>query len=321
MLRIGIIGMGFMGGVHLNAWQHTPGATVVAACDSNPVIQQAKGNIDTGADGLNLEGVTQYTNIAEMLESESLDAVSITLPSHLHKAVSIQCLEAGVHVLCEKPMALALPDCQAMIDISKKTGKELMVAHCIRFWPEYAWLKKAVEEKTFGTVLSAEFDRRTSAPAWSGDSWFADPAKSGGIALDLHIHDLDVIQYLFGLPESISASTADLKPGFPGYVQSQLQYKNLPVTATASWLMPESFGFHMGFEVVFENAAAVFDGQALRIFSAEEDGTTPALEPGDGYLHEIRYFADRISGRTSKLIITPQEAAESVRLALETVPS
>ncbi|MEA2068337.1 MAG: Gfo/Idh/MocA family oxidoreductase, partial [Verrucomicrobiota bacterium] len=134
MIRAGVIGMGFMGGVHLRNWQALDGADIAAVCDANPIAGAAKqGNIDASPDALDLDGVAVYTDAAEMLANENLDAVSIALPTHLHKAVSIQCLEAGVHVLCEKPMALNTPDCDAMIAAASKAGRHLMVAHCVRF--------------------------------------------------------------------------------------------------------------------------------------------------------------------------------------------
>lgn len=320
-MKIGIIGLGFMGGVHLKAWQQIAGAQVTAVCDANPIFKEAKqGNIASSSEELNLDNIAVYSDIAKMLSNESLDAVSVTLPTHLHKAISIQCLEAGVHVLCEKPMALNTADCEAMIAAAKSSGKELMIAHCIRFWPAYAWLKQAVDQETYGKVHSAEFERLSSLPAWSEDSWFSDPEKSGGIALDLHIHDLDYIQHLFGAPEQILSRTVKLKDGNPGYIQSWIDYpENRTVTATASWMMPESFGFKMAFTVSFANAAVIFDGQTLHVFTDDAEPLTPELPDGDGYQHEIQYFADRIQGKAIEIIITPEQAAKSVQMALKTI--
>lgn len=320
-MNIGIIGLGFMGGRHLTAWQQIEGTRVVAVCERNPVTGQTKqGNIEGDTEQLNLDGVAIYTELTEMLAKENLDAVSITLPTHLHKDVSIQCLQAGVHVLCEKPMALNLAECEAMIEAADTAGKELMVAHCIRFWPAYVWLKNVVSEETYGKVRVAEFERLSSPPAWSAQSWFADTSKSGGLALDLHIHDLDFIQYLFGSPQSIHSQQCRLENGSASHVKSSLDYgQDLLVSATASWLMPKSFGFKMAYQIVFDNAAAVFDGHTLKVFPAEGDSFEPDIPSGDGYQAEIHYFADCIRGITTNSIITPQQAAESVRMALETV--
>lgn len=314
MIRVGVIGLGFMGATHLRNWQVIDGVTVVAVCDANPISETAKqGNIDTGSDALNLNGVAIHTDVAEMLATENLDAVSIALPTHLHKAVAIQCLEAGTHVLCEKPMALNVADCDAMIEAATQAGKQLMVAHCIRFWPEYAWVKQVVERGEYGKVLAADFERLTAAPAWADDSWLADPAKSGGLALDLHIHDLDYIQYLFGAPTNIrSVGTR--------HVQTQVDYGDgRAITAAASWAMPASFGFQMAFKIMLENAALIFDGNALRVYPSDGEPFVPELAEGDGYKGEIEYFAQVVAGTNTKTAITSEQARESVRMALETI--
>ncbi len=316
MIKVGVVGLGFMGGVHLRNWQAMENVQVVAICDANPIAGTAKqGNLGTGSEPLDLEGISIYTDVGEMLANEDLDAVSITLPTHLHKDISIQALESGVHVLCEKPMALNVSDCDAMIAAAGKAGKQLMVAHCVRFWPEYVWAKKAVESGEYGKVLAADFSRLADAPAWADDSWLADPAKSGGIALDLHIHDLDFIQYLFGVPSCIrSVGTRHL--------QTQLDYgDDRAITATASWAMPKSFGLQMAFKIVFEEAAVVFDGTTLTLYPGEGDPFAPELDEGDGYKGEIEYFASLVSGTNTETVITPEQARESVRMALEVVES
>ena len=313
MIRVGVIGMGFMGGVHLRNWQALDHVQVVAVCDANPIVGAAKaGNLDFDEEALNLDGVEIYTDTGEMLANENLDAVSIALPTHLHKPVSIQCLEAGVHVLCEKPMALNLSDCDAMIAAATRVGKQLMIAHCIRFWPEYVWAKRVVESGEYGKVLAADFSRLSYAPGWDGNSWMNDSGKSGGIALDLHIHDLDFIQYLFGTPAGIRSVGT-------GHVQTQVDYGDgRAITATASWAMPKSFGFQMSFKIIFENAALVFDGTTLKVYPGDDEPFIPAIAEGGGYRGEIECFSGLVSGTNTEPVITPEQARESVRMALET---
>lgn len=312
-----------MGGMHLNAWQELEGARVTAVCTRSPVSGKARqGNIAGKSDELDLTGIAIYSDLAEMLLKAELDAVSITLPTQLHKAVTIQCLQAGLHVLCEKPMALNVADCELMIDAANQAGKELMIAHCIRFWPEYVWLKKTVEAQTYGTIRVADFERLTSAPAWSEGSWLADSSKSGGITLDLHIHDLDFIQHLLGLPRATLSKHIRLDGGEIAHTRTILDYgPDLLVSATASWLMPESFGFKMGYQIVFENAAAVFDGQQLKVFPAEGETFEPDLPSDIAYHEEVRHFSECIQKKEEPRRITPVQAAESVRLALQTLES
>lgn len=142
VLRVGIIGFGFMGRMHFRCWRALAGATVTAVCDADPhALDEAakdRGNI-AGAEGdVDLTGVKIYNDVDELLRQERLDAVSITVPTHLHPQTAIAALEAGWHVLCEKPMALNLAEGARMIEAAKRTGKILQIGHCIRFWPEYA---------------------------------------------------------------------------------------------------------------------------------------------------------------------------------------
>lgn len=322
-MRIGVIGLGFMGGVHLRNWQALDGADVVAVCDAVPPVPGAakQGNLDVAGDALNLDGVAIYTDAADMFAKETLDAVSIALPTHLHRPLAIQALEAGVHVLCEKPMALSVEDCDAMIDAAKAAGKILMIAHCIRFWPEYVWLKNAIDSGEYGALRAADFERLTSAPGWDDDSWFADPAKSGGLALDLHIHDLDFVQCLFGEPKQLHAQCCRFDNGVPGHVQTWLDYgNNQAISATGSWMMPQSFGFKMAYDVVFEKASATCGGSGIKVFPSEGDAFDVELG-GDGYEGEIKHFAKLVAGEETEMVVTPEQARESVRMALEVVKS
>lgn len=318
MLRIGIIGMGFMGRMHFRNWQSQQHARVTAVCDAQPINPAATGgNLGTG-DALNLDGIAIYQDVADMLEKEQLDAVSITLPTFLHKAISIQCLEAGVHVLCEKPMALTVEDCDSMIAAASNAGNHLMVAHCIRFWPEYAWIKEVLSDQRYGNILAADLSRLSIPPGWGAGSWFTDTAKSGGIALDLHIHDIDFLQYLLGVPVRVHPMVACMDNGIAGHLVTQLEYPGGPVVcATASWMMPPSFGFRMAYQVTFERAHAEFDGKSLTVYPDKGEPFIPDLPQGDGYQGEIRYFCDLISGSHPEIVITPEEARESVRISLE----
>jgi len=313
-----------MGGVHLRSWQAIAGAKVVAVCDINPIESQGtSGNLDIESRELDLEGIAIYTDVAELLSNENLDAVSVTLPTHLHKAISIQALESGAHVLCEKPMALDVRDCDLMVEAASKAGKYLMVAHCIRFWPEYVWAKRVIESGEYGKVMAADFQRLSAPPVgWNG-SWFMDDSKSGGVVLDLHIHDLDYIQYLFGVPQKIQSTSSCLDNGVQGHVVSVLDYgDNRTVSATGSWIMPPSFGFKMGFDIVLETGLLVFDSRAetmLKVYPSEGDSFAPEIDEGDAYEAEIEYFFSVITGANKEVIVTPEQSRESVSMAVEVV--
>ena len=136
MIRVGIVGFGFMGRMHYRCWKALPGATVIAVCDADPHALQdeakSRGNI-AGAEGdVDLAQVNIHGDFSRMIREEQLDAVSITLPTHLHPGVTVAALEAGCHVLCEKPIALNLLEASRMVEAARRTGKVLQIGHCIR---------------------------------------------------------------------------------------------------------------------------------------------------------------------------------------------
>jgi len=324
MLKIGIVGFGFMGRTHFKCWNSLANARVVAVCDANPNIEQdtkrAVGNIGDTTDAIDFSRFRLYHDLDEMLRCEQPDAVSITLPTYLHADTSIKALNAGVNVLCEKPMALTVKDCDRMIEAAKHTGKILQIGHCVRFWPEYAKAKQIVDSHKYGKVVAATFQRLGAAPTWSKDNWFLDEKRSGGVALDLHIHDTDYVQYLFGLPKAVSSFAATNDKGEILHIVTQYIYDDCKsVTAEGGWAMMPSFGFEMSFNIALEKATIVYDltrSPALRICPAVGRPSTPETEKADGWFLQIAHFAKAIRGRTVPPITTLQESRDSVRIVM-----
>ncbi|MCL1922012.1 MAG: Gfo/Idh/MocA family oxidoreductase, partial [Kiritimatiellaeota bacterium] len=144
--RVAIVGFGFMGRMHYANWKKMKGCCVVALCDKDasqfksPVTS---GNL-AGADGSTDFGdAVIYDDFDKMLAEAKPDIVSITLPTPLHVPLTSAALKRGVHVVCEKPMALNAADCGAMLKAKAAApkGTQLMIAHCLRFWPSYVFLK------------------------------------------------------------------------------------------------------------------------------------------------------------------------------------
>lgn len=321
MLRVGIVGLGFMGRMHYRCWSGQPGATVAAVCEASPEVLAAagkpqQGNIGGAADHIDLSQVAVFSDLDELLKSGTVDALSITLPTFLHPDATIRALEAGVHVLCEKPMALTVEDCDRMIAAGKSAGRVLQIGHCIRFWPEYVATREMIRSERYGRVISASFRRFSALPTWSPVNWFADESRSGGQPLDLHIHDSDYIHYLFGMPESV-ASVAD---GPLSYISTQYLYTGGPaVVAEGTWRMSLSFGFEMSFVIVLERAVIVLDSTrtpSFRVCPADGEAFTPEVASGDGYTREIDYFVKSIAGEKMEPVVTPQESRDTVRLVL-----
>ena len=182
MIRVGIVGLGFMGRMHYRCWKAIPAAQITAICESNPKVlaaagEPSKGNVEGACRPYRLDGLSVHSDLGELLASRSVDALSITLPTFLHADTTVKALEAGVHVLCEKPMALT---CRTVIAWSRRpergAGAPDRPLH-----PVLARVRRhasAHPGRRYGQTIAASFRRYTAMPAWSPDSWFADEKRS-----------------------------------------------------------------------------------------------------------------------------------------------
>ncbi len=321
MIRVGIIGFGFMGRMHYRCWRALPDVRIAAVCDPDAAALQdgggPRGNIAGASENVDLSDAAIYSDPTELFARGQLDAVSITVPSHLHADVSVRALEAGVHVLCEKPMALSRAEGQRMVDAAVRADRHLQIGHCIRFWPEYAKAKEIVADGTYGRVISAAFRRFSATAHTRRGCWFADTTRSGGMLFDLHSHDTDFVQHLFGLPESV-ISHGDLTSGEANHILTAYRYAGGPlVTAEGGWAMTPSHGFQMAFTLVMEKAVISFDSKkspAFTVYPVAGEPFSPSVAAGDGYEHQIRHFASRIRGERAPSVISPHDALMTLRM-------
>ncbi|MDD2455307.1 MAG: Gfo/Idh/MocA family oxidoreductase [Kiritimatiellae bacterium] len=321
--RVAIVGFGFMGRMHYGNWKKMKGVKVVAVCDRDKTQFTAPvtaGNI-AGADAVTDFGdIELYDDFDQMLREARPDVISLTLPTPLHVPLTAKALQAGVSVLCEKPMALNAADCGKMIAASKKArkGAKLMVAHCLRFWPSYVYLKKLVESEKYGKVVAASFRRFSAPPGWQkGTDWFADEDKSGGVALDLHVHDTDMVNYLFGMPKAVTSSAAFGKHGEMQYISTLYDVGGAAVTAEGSWVMTSTLGFEASYFVTFEKAVVILDGRRERplcVYPSKGAAFEPKLPTGEGYEYEIEWFLDVLNGKKVEKVITPEQSRDSVKI-------
>ncbi len=324
MIRVGIVGLGFMGKMHFRCYQALDGVQVAAICDIDETrfenTSGTAGNIAGAEAPLDFTGIGLYTDFDKMLAEANLDAISITLPTHLHKDHTVKALGAGLNVLCEKPMALTVEDGRAMQAAAEKSGRLLQIGHCIRFWPEYAKTKELIDSGQYGRVRAAMFQRLSLTPTWAWDGWLMDPARSGSAAMDLHIHDSDFVQYVFGMPKAVFSRTASGPSNDADHIVTQYVYdEDCVVTAEGGWAMSPTFGFEMSFNIVLEKATIVYDctrSPAFKVCPVEGDAFTPEVASGDGYANEIAHFVKAVRGETVPPIITPEQSVDSVRLVL-----
>jgi len=317
MLKAGLIGFGGITGAHINGYKklfEEKKVQLICAYDIEPdaFAKKLRINISSGDNSVSGD-IRTYTNLDEMLANEELDFVDICIPSYLHCDMTCNLLKRGYHVLCEKPMALNFKDCEKMIATAKETDKHLMIAQCLRFFPEYQYAKEVIDSGKYGKVISAFFSRLSPPPIWGWQGWFMDFKRSGGCITDMHIHDIDMARYLFGEPDAVSSRATDECSPY-ATVQTSLFYGSTPITAVGDWTRTGT-PFSAGFDICLEKATLIFNSGKLTVYP--KDGTEPfcpELDNFDGYTGEISYFCDIVSGKMKNTRNPATSAAQTIAL-------
>jgi predicted dehydrogenase len=167
MVRIGTVGIGFMGMTHYIACKKVHGGKVTAICTRSEKKLQGdwrdiQGNFGLRGQMEDLSEVRKYQEIDRLLADPGIDLVDICLPTQYHKEVTLKALRAGKHVLLEKPIAIRLSEADEMVATAREMGRHFMVAHVVPFVPEYAFARQAVESGEYGPLLGARFKRTTA---------------------------------------------------------------------------------------------------------------------------------------------------------------
>jgi predicted dehydrogenase len=322
-VKVAVVGLGFMGVTHLKAWQKIESAQIAAVCDAvrlpvNGVLAGVNGNL-SGTDAIHLgAGVKAYKNLDDALGDPEVELVDLCVPTALHVPQAIAALRAGKHVICEKPLARTSAQAWEIAQVAKTARGYFMPAMCMRFWPEWAWLKRELAQGTYGRVLAARFRRVSEAPGWSKDTYLKG-GQSGGALLDLHIHDSDFVQFLFGRPTSVYATGLSRYSGAIDHIVTQYQVPGgAVVSAEGSWLMNKGHGLGMAYTVNFEQATADFDlsrgKEALRLFEEGKEPRTIACEGPDGYETELRHMAASILAGTPPSVVTAADGVSAVEI-------
>jgi predicted dehydrogenase len=233
---IALIGAGFMAGVHAGSYaglRDRARVRVVCALD--------------GADAIAADlGAEVSRDWEATVAAPDVDVVDICLPTPLHRPVAERALAAGKHVLLEKPIALSLEDADAIGAAAADAGRVLMVGHVLRYMPEIVELRRRLATGELGRPLAATALRLSAPPDWN--AWMTDPAKSGGVLVDMMIHDFDILNALLGPARRVRASAA----AGGRHVQVQLEHDGAFAAVEGSHAMPASYPFTANLRVLCE---------------------------------------------------------------------
>ena len=322
MIRIGIIGCGFMGGMHAACYRalESLGVAVTAVADGRAEFGQ-KLAAECGA--------AWFDDGMKLIESDLVDAVDICLPTYLHTSHAAAAMKAGKAVFVEKPVCITETDMALLQQIRQETGAALQVGHVVRFWPEYQWLKETKDAGTYGAFLCGSFRRLSPTPLWASNGWLHKPEYSGGLAIDMHIHDVDFVRYLLGEPDHVAVSAYRDINGLIQEIYATYGYgDDVAVTLSAGWDYPNTFPFDASFRVKFERAVVTLEKDRLTVYPSDGEPFCPDVETFDGdcqqggnvsslggYYNELKYFAEGLLGVHPLELATLDDAIASVRLA------
>lgn len=331
MIRVGLVGVGFMGWIHYLAYQKVRSMKLAAVSSRDPKRLKGdwrgiKGNFGPPGEKIDLSGVAGYSTYDELLADESIDMVDLCLPPAIHAEYTIKAFEAGKHVLVEKPIAVTVADAKKMVKASQKTGKMLLTAHSLPFFPEYSFALKAARSGKYGKVLGGSFKRTISDPTWVDGFW--DAEKVGGPMVDLQIHDSHWIRLLFGMPTAVT-SQGRMRGDVVEYVSSQFEFadKSLVVNLNAGVIDQPTRSFAHGFEIHFEEATMLFDfcviddqpvlSMPLTVIPKKGKSKQPKLAGGDpveAFIAEMKEAASSIESGTPSEILSGEVAADALLL-------
>ncbi len=317
MFKIGIVGSGFMAVTHAEAYKQIPDARIVGFVGKGEANRRRRAQeYDT----------RDFPTIAALLEEADPDVVDICTPTHLNVEMTRAAAQAGKAILLEKPIALDLDAAAEIQRLAADAGVTLMVAHVIRFWPEYARIAEIVRAGDIGRPYAAAADRICQPPDWT--TWYADPNKSGGVAVTLMIHDFDFCNSLFGPPQRVFASGRRNALGAFDHLHACVVY---PSGVTASFRgsisMPAGYPFTMSLRVTGDAGAAEFvfraginlenrqEAQSDFILYRGGQPSIPSCDPRDAYLAEIEYFLNCLRDGRAPEIGTIEEATLALRTA------
>ncbi|MEG1813568.1 MAG: Gfo/Idh/MocA family oxidoreductase [Clostridia bacterium] len=314
MLNVAVVGSGYIGLSHIEAYKALDGAQVVC------VINRSKEKNEKGVCAAGAP-CKAYTSLEEALKEEVIDLVDVCTPTNTHEQFVIEAANAGRHVLCEKPVTFEMDAFDRMSEACAKNGVRFMVAQVARWWPEFQVIKDCVDAGKLGKIHMIYEKRLAQHPTWS--AWHRKPEVSGGGLYDMNVHDIDFLYTLFGMPERVYATGWKSPSGCWNHVATNISWKDgTRAICETSLEMTGNFPFSIEFRGCGDKGTIAYsltaghnikDGERGFDFNFYPAGTetVEALEAkqGDMFVGEIGGFIDAINAGTPAPVTLEQSRA------------
>ena len=314
-MRVGLIGAGFMGGVHLEAYASIPDVEVVGIADAR---------IEAAVAGAEMVGARPYASYEDLVAGEDVEVVDVCLPTAFHRDLAVRAAGEGRHVILEKPIARTMEDAQQILDAFSGDGPRLFVGHVVRFFPEYVGIKQKFDAGDLGTVGVIRTSRRS--PFLLGwNDWYADWRVSGGVLLDLVIHDFDYLRWTLGEVERVYArGMLGREYNRLDYVLVTLRFESGAIAhVEGQWGYPGPFNYSV--EVAGSRAMVAVDStepEPVRLLGGATDpGESPDEIVGKSpFQAELEHFI-RCAATGEEPVVDGWDAYEALRIGHAAIAS
>ncbi|MER3482006.1 MAG: gfo/Idh/MocA family oxidoreductase [Meiothermus sp.] len=312
-MRVGIVGSGMMGEVHAAGWRQTE-AELIGFYSEN--VEQACRVADDF-------GTEAYDTLEALFEQA--DIVDVCVPTFAHKEMVLQAAAAGKHIVCEKPIALSVEDGLEMIEACNNAGVRLFIAMVVRFFPQYRLSRELIAKGQIGTLGVMRLKRVAYVPRLNQpDNWYLDESRSGGMLVDLMIHDFDYARWLGGEVERVFARLNQATDGPGQYAQAILRFKDGPMALIeGGWAYPQGV-FRTALDLSGTDGLIEWSSDEhtpVRSFTLTRDGNTSSVGlptsglSDDPYAVELQHaYRAIVSGEPFE--VTAKDGLEALRIAL-----
>jgi len=310
-MKVALIGAGKNGMGHVKRLAAMDDVTVVAIADT--AIEPAEASAAS-------VGAKAYGDHRAMLEEARPDAVWVSSPNWLHAEHTVDCANAGCHVMCEKPMALNLEDCDRMIEAARASNVQLTIGQSLRYFPGIVEARRILESGRIGDLVSP-WSIRMSQFGRADDTWRLAGDKSGGCVMELHVHEIDFVRIVGGEVTQVYAKTAHTWPHAPTFLNhftAVLGFKNGAfANLEGSWAYPLGMatrgiiGSRGAIEIKGKDAVSVMTTDMDKAEVVKAAGSDRTLD--DDFVQSLR--------DGSPPPVTPEDGRANIEIALAIVKS